>query len=446
MKKTDVLVVGGSAAGLTAAITARRHNPDKGIMVIRSEDKVLVPCGIPYIFGTVGAPDKNLIPDGPYEQNKIDLFIDEVSQIDRENKKVKTKGGEDVQYDRMIIATGSLPMMPPIPGFEKENVFPVHKNIPHLLNMQKVLKKAKKLVIIGGGFIGVEFADECKKIDGLDVSIVELLPHCLQLAFDPEFCEDAEKVLADHGINLLLEEKVASIEGKGKVEGVKLASGKTMEADVVIVGIGAVANANLAKEADLKIGPTGAIVVDRFMKTSDENIFACGDCAEKVSFFGGRPSPLRLASIACAEARIAGANLYGNKREYIGTIGVFSTAIGDMAMAVAGLTESNARRQGYDVIIGVSEAPNRHPGGMPGMKPLKVKLMFERRTWVLLGAEMRGDKAAGELVNAASSCIQHKMTTDDIASFQMGTHPALTASPIAYQFVNAAEAALLSLK
>ncbi len=182
------------------------------------------------------------------------------------------------------------------------------------------------------------------------------------------------------------------------------------------------------------------------MRTSDDHIFACGDCAEKLSFFGGTPSKLKLASIATSEARITGANLFGIHRENIGTIGVFSTAIGDTAFATAGLTESMAKRQGYDVVSGVAEAPNRHPGGMPGMAMMKVKLTFERRTGVILGGQIMGDKAAGEVINSISACIHRKMTADDIAIFQTGTHPALTASPVAYQLVNAAEAAIGAMR
>jgi pyruvate/2-oxoglutarate dehydrogenase complex dihydrolipoamide dehydrogenase (E3) component len=124
---------------------------------------------------------------------------------------------------------------------------------------------------------------------------------------------------------------------------------------------------------------------------------------------------------------------------------VFSSAIGDTSFAVAGLGEQFARDQGYDVITGNSEGPNRHPGNMPGAANQTVKLLFERRTKVLIGAQIMGDAAVGELINVASACIQHKMTIDDIACFQMGTHPALTASPIVYQFANAAESALMTL-
>jgi NADH oxidase (H2O2-forming) len=448
MKNSDVVIVGGSAAGLTAAITARRHYPEKKILLVRKEDKVPIPCGIPYVFGTVGSPDKNLIPDSILEQNKVELLVDEVVELDRQKRMLQTISGDKIQYDKLILATGSLPMTPPIPGIDKENVFSVVKDNAHLARIQGKLKSAKKVAIIGGGFIGVEFADEFNKLGHLDVTIIELLPHCLQLAFDPEICEEVENLLIERRIKIITNQKVVSIEGNKKVKAVNLISGAAIDADVVIIGIGALANVELAKKAGLRFGPTNSIWVDGTMRTMDENIFACGDCAEKTSFFGGKPSKLKLASIAGSEARIAGANLFGVRRENLGTIGVFSTCIGDRAFAMAGLTETAAREMGYDgnIVVGTAKAPNRHPGGMPGMVPQTVKLIFENRTRVLVGAEIMGDKAVGELINAASACIQHRMTVDDIACFQMGTHPALTASPIVYQFVNAAESALVAMR
>jgi pyruvate/2-oxoglutarate dehydrogenase complex dihydrolipoamide dehydrogenase (E3) component len=333
-------------------------------------------------------------------------------------------------------------MIPPIPGFETRNVYPVYKDVDHLTEMQEAMNKVKRIAVIGGGFIGVEVSDEINKLGHLKVTVCELLPHCLQLAFDAEFCEEAEKLLRERGVNIMVDQKVAGIEGNGKVTGLKMADGSELPADMVIVGIGTVSNVELAEKAGLRLGPTGSIWVDRTMRTADENIFACGDCAEKFSFFGGIPSKLKLASIATSEARIAGANLYGIQRENVGTIGVFSSAIGDRSFAVAGMSAQYAKSQGYDVICGSAQGPNRHPGKMPGMANQKVKLIFEKRSKILIGAQMMGDHAVGELINVASACIQHRMNIDDIACFQMGTHPALTASPVVYQFVNAAESAL----
>ena len=178
MKKADIVVIGGSAAGLTAVINSRLHYPGKSIMMVRREERVLIPCGIPYIFGTLGSCDKNLIPDTGLEKNGVDLLVDEVTGIHREEKVVKTAAGHEVGYDRLVIATGSEPVMPRIPGYDKEGVFFVKKDVPYLDGMLEALSKAKSLVIVGGGFIGVEFAEECKKNRDIDIKIVEMLPHC----------------------------------------------------------------------------------------------------------------------------------------------------------------------------------------------------------------------------------------------------------------------------
>ena len=159
-RKADVVVVGGSAAGLTAALTARRHYRDKSILVIREEERVLIPCGIPYIFGTVGSPENNLIPDAILERNRIELLVDTVAKIDRSARTLSTERGDKIGYERLVLATGSLPVALPIPGNDLDGVFTVKKSIPHLEKMLEEIEAASDLIIIGGGFIGVEFADE----------------------------------------------------------------------------------------------------------------------------------------------------------------------------------------------------------------------------------------------------------------------------------------------
>ena len=430
---------------MTAGITARRHYPGKDILLVREEKQVLIPCGIPYIFGTVGSPDKDLIPDAVLEKNGIELLLAKATDIDRENKVLHTTGG-DVGYERLIIATGSRPAMPPIPGFDLDGVYTVVKDVAYLSDLQQRLETSKDVVIIGGGFIGIEFADEINKAGDKNVTIIEMLPHCLALAYDEEFCVEMEKVLESRGVNIRTSSRVDKVAGDGKVEKVVLSGGDEIKADVVIVGIGAVANVDLAQKAGLRIGLTGNIAVDRTMQTSDENIYACGDCAEKISFFGGRPSPLKLASIATLEARIAGANLFGIRRENVGTVGVWSTAVENTALATAGLTEGMAKKRGYDVVAVTIQGPNRHPGLMPGAVDTRVKLVFERNSGVILGGQVLSGQAAGEVSNIISACVQSRMTAEDIAMFQTGTHPALTASPIAYHMVNAAEMAIKQMR
>ena len=444
MKQADIVVVGGSAAGLTAAITARRHYPGKSILLVREEEAVLIPCGIPYIFGTLENSQKNLIPDGVLEKNKVELLVATATAIDREAKILHTGEG-DIAYDRLILATGSKPVNLPIPGFESAGVFTIIKDIAYLTTLNQWLKDARDVVVLGGGFIGIEFGDEINKRGNKKVTVVELMPHCLMLAYDEEFCVEMENVLDSRGIQLRTAARVERLAGNGRAESVILSDGTEIKADTVIVGVGAVSNVGLAEDAGLRLGLTGAIGVDRTMKTSDDTIFACGDCAEKISFFGGVPSPLKLASIATLEARIAGANLYGIRRENTGTVGVWSTAVGNVAMATAGLTESMARTSGYDPVPVTIEGPNRHPGVMPGAVNTKLKLVFERHAGVILGGQVIGDATVGEVINTVSACIQSRMTAEHMAMFQIGTHPALTASPITYHLVNAAEMAVAEM-
>ena len=408
---------------------------------------MLVPCGIPYIFGTLGSPQKNLIADTLLSSNNVNLIIDPAKQIDRTKKIVRTENGQDVSYDKLIIATGSLPARLPIPGIDKENVFLIKKDVSYLQAMLEKVNLAKDIVIIGGGFIGAEFADECKKGRDNNVTLIEKLPHCLQLAFDDEFCTDAESVLISRGIKIITNHTVADILGDKKVNAVQLTDGQQIKADVVIVSIGVLPETKLAKEAGLQISAsTGGIVVDRYMHVrEDKDILACGDCALKISYFSGLPVKTWLASVATSEARLAAANLFETRYHGLGTLGVFSTQIGEHAIGAAGLTERQANEEGYNVVIGLAKAPSKHPGGMPGTVPTSVKLVFSKDNGVILGGEASGGAAVGETVNVISACIQHRMTAYEVSLFQMGTHPMLCASPIAYQLVNAAEEAVMKL-
>jgi NADH oxidase (H2O2-forming) len=448
MKQADVVVIGGSAAGVPAAITARRHYPEKSILLIRKEKQVLIPCGIPYIFGTIGTPENDLISDSVLQNNNIELIVDEAKELSPAEKKVILASGESVTYDKLILATGSSPLVLPIPGFDKKNVYTIKKDVQYLQNLLNALKNMKNLVILGCGFIGVEFADECKKNRDINVTIVEMLDQCLQIAFGEEACrccQEVEEYLAKKGINIITGAKIEEILGNDAVTAVKLSNGKEIKADALIVGIGVSPNVDLAKKACLAVDK-GGIIVDTTMRTSDPNIFACGDCTSKFSFFTGQSSGLRLASIATTEARIAGANLYEISRKNPGVVGVFSTALGNLTVAIAGMSEKGARQCGFDVVIGEAEAPDRHPGGMPGMSKMWVRLVFNKVNGELVGGIVRGGPSAGELINTISACIQNRMRASDIATIQIGTHPAVTASPIVYQLVNAAEMALRNMK
>ena len=445
MENTDILIIGGSTAGITTAISARRYYPDAKIVVIRREKQVLITCGIPYIFGTVGWPDRNLIPDTVLTKNNVGLTIDEVVSINKDMRIVETISGRTFRYEKMVLATGSLPLVPAIPGVELDNVFTVRKDVESLQKLLEALDQAKDLVIIGGGFIGLEFADECKKRGIANVTVVEVLPHCLLLVCDDGICICVEKKLSERGIKVLVHRKVESVLGNKKVGYVELDNGQKIKADVVILGIGVTPNIQLAQNASLEVDKKEGIYVDEFMRTSNENIFAAGDCTRKRCFFTRRPSFVRLASIATMEARVAGANLFRLRHRSESPIGVFGTVIGDLAIGSAGMTERGAKEAGFDVVTGEAEAPDKHPASIPGTRNLAVKLVFEKDTRVLLGGHIYGSMTAGKVANFIGILIQKRIRADEIVTFQVCTHPMLTASSISHQVENAAEIALTKL-
>jgi NADPH-dependent 2,4-dienoyl-CoA reductase/sulfur reductase-like enzyme len=374
------------------------------------------------------------------------LIVDRVTAIDREAKTVTTVSGQTIGYEKLILTTGSVPLIPPIPGADLKNVFSIKKDVAYLTHLLEVLKEAHDVVIIGGGFIGLEMADECRKLDNLNITVVEMLSHCLFVVFDEDLCVRTEEELSKAGIRVRASQQAKALVGNGQVEYVELGNGERLKADAVILGIGVRPNTELAQQAGLSLGSTGAIAVDRQMLTSDPNIFAVGDCAEKASFFTGKPVKTWLASVATAEARIAAANLFEIRRANKGAVSVFSTKIGDLACGLAGIRERDAEEAGIAYVVGEAESPNKHPGSLPGATRLRVKLVFRKYSGTLIGGQVCGGETVGELVNLIAAMIQAEMNADQIATFQMGTHPLLTASPVAYQLVNAAEIALVKMR
>mgnify|MGYP006277620135 FL=1 len=443
--QTDVLIIGGSAAGLMAGITARKHYPEKKVTIVRKEEKVLIPCGIPYTLYTVDGPENNIIADEAATGKGIELIINEVIHIDRQNKKVKLKDGEMIEYEKLVLGVGSTPFLPPIQGADLDNVYTVKKDFQLLKEMKEKVKSVKEIVIIGGGFIGVEFADEIRKNEGTNVTIVEILKNVLSLVCDDALCKKAEDKLKSNGVNVKTNSKVVEIMGDKKVEKVKLESGEEIPAEMVIIATGVVPNTNLAKEAGLEIDEKKGIMVDEYMRTNDPDIFACGDCVEKPSYFGENFQAAWLASIATNEARVVGANLYNLRRKKQKSIGIFSTIVDDMALGVAGLTKKQAENAGIEVVEGQAEAVNRHPGLMPGAQKLGCSLIFQKYDGILIGAQVYGADSTGEFLNILGLAIEKQMTAEDLATLQVGTHPALTASPIPYQLISAAEDAATKL-
>ena len=440
-EKTDVLVIGGSAAGIVAATTGKSFYPNKKFTVIRKEKDVMVPCGIPYIFGSLDSSEKNLIPDGVLTNNDIQLKIDKAVKVDKENKICTTKDGTDISFEKLIFATGSTPVIPKwLKGGDLHNVFTIPKNKTVIDKIKSKIQKSDKVVVVGGGFIGVEMADEINKL-GKNVTLVEILPHILSLPFDDELAIKAEEILSSRGVNIKTGDGVKEILGKDKVESVLLNSGKKLDADVVVLAMGYVPNITLAKQTGLNICDEGFICVDEYMRTSDPDIMAIGDCAEKRSFLTQQQRGTMLASTACSEARVAGMNLFklSALKTFTGTITMFSTAIGDNAFGAAGVTERMANERGFDIVTGTFEGVDKHPGTLPGTHNQIVKLIATRDSGVLIGGEVIGGPSTGELINILGLAIENRMIIGSILTAQIATHPLLTAPPTAYPIIKAAE-------
>lgn len=441
--KTDILVIGGSASGFVAASIAKINYPKKEILLIRMEETVMIPCGIPYVFGTIGSTDKNILPDNGLKKAGITIKIGEVIKLECKEKKCETAKGEIINFEKLIIATGSKPVKPSwLKGAEKQNVFTIPKNKSYLDKMQGEMNALKNIVVIGAGFIGVEIADELNKA-GKNVSLVEKLPKILSLAFDTEFSVVAEDILKERGLNLLTDTGVKEIYGNGKVEGVVFENGETLETDAVVLSMGYRPNTILAEACGLELNDKGFIVVDEYMRTGIKDVFAVGDCAEKKDYFTRKTGTTMLASTACTEARVAGMNLYNlsTLKTFGGTIAVYSTSIGDTAFSTAGLTEKFAKEEEFEIVTGTFEGIDRHPGGLPGSHKQTVKLIASKDSGTLLGGEIMGGLSSGELINVIGLAIENKMTLNSLLTTQIGTHPLLTASPAGYPLIKAAEMA-----
>jgi NADPH-dependent 2,4-dienoyl-CoA reductase/sulfur reductase-like enzyme len=442
MKKTDVLIIGGSAAGMVTALTGKAHWPNKEFILVKKQKDMMVPCGIPYIFGTLDGSDKNLMPvDATLQKNGIISLVDEAVEINTELKEVTFLSGEIIKYVKLVIATGSTPMKPKwLHGADLENVFVVPKDREYLDEMKSKLGSSKNIAVIGAGFIGVELSDELTK-HGYTVSLIEKLPHILNLAFDIEIAEKIHDLLISRGVNIVAGKGINKVIGANKVEGIELEDGQIMEMDAVVLSIGYKPNSELAKKSGIFVDEDNFIAVDEYMRTHITDVFAVGDCAQKRDFVTRRRVSTMLASTACAEARIAGMNLFSLNvvKTFSGTIAIYSTAIGNTGFGTAGVTEQRAEQEGIVTYTGIFEGINRHPGNLPDTHKQIVKLIAAKNSGVIIGGEVIGGMEAGELTNVIGLALQNRMSVNSFLAMQIGTHPCLTASPAAYPLIKAAE-------
>jgi pyruvate/2-oxoglutarate dehydrogenase complex dihydrolipoamide dehydrogenase (E3) component len=442
MKSTDVLIIGGSAAGLVTALTGKAHWPAKEFTLVKKQKDVMVPCGIPYIFGTLDGIDKNLMPvDAMLQKNGITSWVDEAVLINTTDKVVLFSSGKEIGYQKLVIATGSTPMKPKwLIGADLENVFVIPKDREYLDEMKSSLGTARNIAVIGAGFIGVELSDELVK-HGYHVTLIEKLPHILSLAFDAEIAEKIHELLVSRGVNIITGKGISKVLGTTKVEAIEFEDGTMLNMDAVVLSIGYKPNTSLAKKSGIYVDEDNFIAVDEYMRTHIADVFAVGDCAQKRDFVTRRRVPTMLASTACAEARIAGMNLFDLQvvKTFSGTIAIYSTAIGNTGFGTAGVTEQRAEQEGIATITGLFEGVNRHPGNLPDTHKQIVKLIAAKHSGVIIGGEVIGGMETGELTNVIGLALQNRMSVNSFLTMQIGTHPCLTASPAAYPLIKASE-------
>jgi len=446
--ESNVIVVGGGPAGVITALTAKSVYPEKSVCVIKEIGDGVIPCAIPYMIHTLSDTKQNAAGNMPLENAGIDIKVGKVVSLDAKDHTVTLEAGEVLSYEKLVLATGTEVFMPPIPGADKQDVYTIHKSMSAMNALREKVHAAKNVVIIGGGFIGAEFADELSQASDVEIHIIEIMPKLLLTAFDDEFCDEIAQTLEKKGIKIHTSSRVASIDGNKSVKSVSLESGEKIPADLVLVSIGAKPSSKLAEEAGLRIIENGSIWVDDYMRTNAEDVFAVGDCALKRDFFTRKAAPVWLASTATAEARNAGTNIYGIRvlHQIQGTIAAFSTQIGGKSFASAGMTCRTCEKEEFRIVTATAVAPDRHPGVLPGAHEMKVKLVFADRSGIILGGQLSGGPSVGELINMIALAIQKKVTVRELDMMQIATHPLLTSAPTVHPMINAAHQALAKLR
>jgi NADPH-dependent 2,4-dienoyl-CoA reductase/sulfur reductase-like enzyme len=450
MKNYDVIIIGGGPSAIITGLTAKKQNPQKSFLMVKEEEKGLVPCGIPYVFHDLDDVSKNMMGPAPFVAAGGEVIVDKVTEVGLQSKQLKTADGKEFGYDKLVFATGSLPIVPKfIKGYDLQNVEYIRKSYNYIAALKAKTDAAKEIVIIGGGFIGVEVAEQLAKHKDKQIHLIEMREHCLSAAFSEKLTTLADVSIRELGIDLRTGIKVTEITGKeGKANGVLLSDGTALKADLVINSIGYTPNTELAKSAGLAVNKNGAIKRDNYMRTAEKDVYAVGDCSESIGFITGREDNIMLASTATAEARILGYNLFGINliRNFSGTLSVFSTEIGGKVFASAGAIQQVAEEAGIDYVFGSFEDVDRHPEAISDASKLWICLIVSPGTGTIIGGEVFGKKSAGEIINIIGLAIQKGVTVYELVSYQIGTHPLLTTAPTKYVLIKAAEVAIAKLE
>jgi len=431
-----LVVVGGVAGGASAAARARRLCENCEITVFERGPHVsFANCGLPYfVGGEIAEPDRLLVqtPESLHARFNLDVRVrTEVIAIDRARRQVKvcelSSGREYEQpYDALVLSTGATPLVPPIPGIDRPGHFVV-RNIPDVEGIMAWIKdcRACRAVVVGGGYIGLEMAEQLKR-RGLTVTVVEALPQVMS-PLDPEMAAWLHGELRANGIELHLGDAVAAFEPpvadeSARASVVILKSGKRLPADLVVLGLGVRPETGLAKSAGLEIGALGGIRVNEHLQTSDPNIRAVGDAIEVRNAVTGAWSLVPLAGPANRQGRIAAENLLGRPSRYEGTWG---TAILRLFGLTAGCTGANEKclRQAGMPCQAIHLHPNSHAGYYPGAEPIAMKVLFAPDTGKLLGAQALGRDGVDKRIDVLATALKAAMTVHDLAQLELAYAP-----------------------
>ncbi len=412
-----VVVIGCTHAGTAAILNLKKINPDTEITVFERNDNIsFLSCGIALYVGGVVKDPQGLFYCSPEKLKELNVdtrMKHDVKNVDIQGKKIRVVNLEtgiefNETFDKLIITSGSWPIIPPIEGIDLDNIL-LCKNFNHSNEIIERAKHSKKVVVVGAGYIGVELV-EAFRDNGKEVVLVDAEERILNKYFDKEYTEVAEEAFRHRGIVTATGEKVVRFEGKNGSVTKVVTDKNEYEADMVIMCVGFVPNTSLFK-GQLDMLPNGAIKVDEYMRTSDRDVMAAGDCCSVYS------NPLRtyryipLATNAVRMGTLAALNLFENKYRHPGTQGI---KIYENNMAATGITEETARIEGIDVdSILVTE--NYRPEFMPTYEKVKFKVVFERGSRKILGAQITSKADLTQSINTLSVCIQNGMTVDELA-------------------------------
>ena len=418
------VVIGGVAGGMSAAARLRRLDHDAEIVVIERSGYVsYANCGLPYYVGGVIEEHESLLLQTPASLNerfRIDVRVSsEVTSIDRERRVVHvrdlaTAQDYELAYDFVVLSPGATPVIPPIPGIERALALRTVEDVETMTEAVKALPD--HAVVIGGGFIGVEIAENLVH-RGVPTALIEATPQVLA-PLDPEMAHLVADELRHHGVALHLNDAVARITAST----VELASGETLEADLVIVAIGVRPDTALARSAGLVIGALGGIEVDEYNRTSDPTIYAIGDAAEKTDALDGRASLVPLANIANRHGRVVADHIAGRRVRPVATIGTAIVKVFDLTIATTGWNEKRLVATGRQ-FLAVHTHPASHAGYYPGAQKIALKLLVDPETGDILGAQGVGTDGVDKRIDVIATAMRGGLTAPELADLELAYAP-----------------------